>query len=69
MNTLKFKTNVKCNGCKKAITPCLDGQANISSWKVDIFDPERILIVEGDDLDPIHIINLLREAGYHAELM
>ena len=65
---LQFKTNVKCNGCRTAITPFLDNEPSISQWKVDIFDPDRILTIEGEDLDAEHIIDLLHQAGYQGEL-
>ena len=69
MNSLKFKTNVKCNGCKSAITPFLDNEASIQDWRIDIFDPERILTVEGEEVTAEIVINLLQKAGYKAELM
>lgn len=69
MPVFKFKTNVKCNGCRAAITPFLDSEPSISNWKVDIFDPERLLTVEGDQLDPQRVIELLKEAGYLAEIL
>ncbi|MHC1706477.1 MAG: heavy-metal-associated domain-containing protein [Bacteroidales bacterium] len=69
MMKLKFRTNVKCQGCRTAITPFLDKEPSISSWKVDIFDPDRILTVEGENVDPAIIIGLLHQAGYQGELM
>ena len=69
MPKFKFRTNVKCNGCKAAVTPFLDREPTIDSWKVDIFDPERILVAEGDDLVPETVISLLKQAGYQAELI
>ena len=66
---LLFKTNVKCNGCRTAITPFLDNEPSINSWKVDIFDPDRLLTVEGEELDPQTVIDLLRKAGYQGEVL
>lgn len=60
---------MKCNGCKAAISPFLDKESSISNWKVDIFDPDRILTVEGDNLDPEVVISLLHQAGYQGELV
>ncbi|MCX6273169.1 MAG: heavy-metal-associated domain-containing protein [Bacteroidetes bacterium] len=68
MQKLVFKTNVKCNGCRAAITPYLDSEPSISGWKVDIFDKDRLLTVEGEALDAGQVISLLKEAGYQAEL-
>jgi copper chaperone len=69
MTSLKFKTNVKCNGCKAAITPFLDNEPTIEDWRIDLFDPEHILIVEGDTLNGDTVIALLAKAGYKAELL
>ena len=69
MNTLRFKTNVKCNGCKAAITPFLDNEATIADWRIDIFDDNRLLTVEGEHVKPETVVELLRKAGYQAELM
>jgi copper chaperone len=66
---LKFRTNVKCQGCRAAIAPYLDNEPSIESWKVDIFDPDRILTVEGPVLDPAIIIALLHKAGYQGEIV
>jgi copper chaperone CopZ len=67
MQTLQFKTNVKCNGCKAAITPYLDNEPSISNWRVDIYDEDRVLTVEGESLEPEVIVGLLKQAGYFAE--
>ncbi|MEI6575442.1 MAG: heavy-metal-associated domain-containing protein [Bacteroidota bacterium] len=69
MPSLQFKTNVKCNGCKAAITPFLDNEETISEWRVDIFDPDRILTVEGEDVKASTVIAILEKAGYKAELI
>ncbi|SFE36479.1 heavy-metal-associated domain-containing protein [Thermophagus xiamenensis] len=68
MKTLKFKTNVKCNGCIKAITPFLEKSNNIARWNVDLETPDRILSVETDG-DAEEIIQLLKDAGYSAEII
>ncbi len=67
MATLKFRTNVKCQGCKMAIATLLDEEPTIIKWKVDIYDPDRILTVVCDPPDPARIIDLLHRAGYQAE--
>jgi copper chaperone len=66
METLKFKTNIKCSGCIATVTPFLDGNDNIEKWQVDLLSPERILTVEtahsaGD------VTELVKKAGYTAE--
>ncbi|WP_016776220.1 heavy-metal-associated domain-containing protein [Anaerophaga thermohalophila] len=67
MKTLKFKTNIKCNGCINAVTPFLDKSNNISNWSVDLKSPDRILTVETEEGDAEEVKKLLNEAGYQAE--
>ncbi len=67
METLKFKTNVKCNNCVAKITPYLDESDNIREWKVDLDSSERILTVTGEGLTKEHVIETLLKAGYKAE--
>jgi copper chaperone len=69
MSTLHFKTNIKCNGCIRTVTPFLSGIKEIKEWSVDLISPERNLTVEGDELDPAAIITALAQAGYKAELL
>ena len=69
MESLKFKTTVKCGGCIQAITPHLNKVDEIKIWNVDLADPDRLLTVEGENLDPSRIITALQQAGYKAELV
>ena len=64
---MKFKTNIKCNGCIQTIRPYLDNLKEIKQWSVDLNTPERILTTEGDHLDEVQIINAVRAAGYQAD--
>ncbi|WP_025763320.1 heavy-metal-associated domain-containing protein [Dyadobacter tibetensis] len=66
MNNLKFKTNLKCDGCVQAIKPALDQDNKISSWEVDLADPNKTLTVVTDH-NPLAIRQLLESAGYQAE--
>jgi copper chaperone len=67
MDTLKFKTNVKCNNCVAKITPFLDESDKIIEWKVDLDDSERILTVTGEGITNELIKETLLKAGYKAE--
>jgi copper chaperone len=70
METLKFKTNIKCSGCIAAVTPSLNNLAGIEKWEVDTANPEKILTVEvKDEVSPEQIVNTLKEKGYIAEKM
>ena len=69
MKTLKFKTNVSCGNCIAKITPHLDQLQGIEKWSVDTSNPNKILTVETPDLDPIVIIDALKDAGYKGEVI
>lgn len=66
METLKFKTNIKCGGCIATVTPFLNGDENIENWQVDLESADRILTVE-----TVHsadeVTELVKKAGYNAE--
>ncbi len=68
MKTLKFNTNIKCNGCISAVKPYLDKAAYIESWSVDLASPNRILTVKTTE-PPQKITDLLKEAGYNGTLV
>ena len=69
MNTLKFKTNVKCDGCIATVTPHLNKVKGIVSWNVDTTDPLRILTVETEELSAETIVLVMKNAGYQADLI
>jgi len=66
METLKFKTNIKCGGCIATVTPFLNQDNAIENWNVDLESPERILKVQTSKT-PQEIADLMRKAGYNAE--
>ena len=67
MKTQKFKTNINCNGCIANAKPFLDKIKHQQGWNVDINDPEKILTVEGDNVEAGNVIEMVEEAGYKAE--
>ena len=66
---LKFKTSLKCDGCKATITPLLDKERGIDIWELDLEHPDRILTIYSDDITAGEIIHILSQAGYTAELI
>lgn len=67
METLKFKTNIKCGGCIATVTPFLNDISEINKWEVDTASPEKILTVEAsDDLKAETLIATIEKAGYVA---
>ena len=69
MDTLRFKTNIKCNGCISSVTPFLSGIKGIKEWSVNLNSYERTLTIEGVEINPVVIISALEQAGYKAELV
>ncbi len=73
MNTLKFKTNLKCAGCMNAIKPYMDNLEGIESWDVDLDSSDKIVKVvtntaTADEIKEA-IEKAIKEAGYSAELI
>lgn len=67
METLKFKTNIKCMGCISKVTPVLDKDTEIAKWEVDVLNPEKVLTVETTHADSQKIIETIERAGFKAE--
>lgn len=67
METLRFKTNINCGNCIKAVTPHLNNVAGITSWQVDTDNPDKVLTVEGDGLNTEAVKQLVEKAGFKAE--
>jgi copper chaperone len=69
MNTLKFKTNVKCGGCIATVTPYLNQAKGIVNWNVDTTDPLKIMTVETEGINAEEITSIMKTAGYQAEFI
>jgi copper chaperone CopZ len=68
METLKFKTNIKCSGCVGKATPYLNNIAGDNNWEVDVQNPDKILtVISGGTVNPEEIIKAVQESGYKAE--
>jgi copper chaperone CopZ len=67
METLKFKTNIKCAGCVAKVTPALDEYAGENAWEVDVTSPEKILTVNTENTTAETIISAVKAAGFSAE--
>ena len=64
METLKFKTSLKCSGCIKAITPGLNSMKTIEKWSVDLENPDKVLEVEASEDISELVIESVKKAGY-----
>jgi cation transport ATPase len=63
MNTLDLKTNINCGNCVAKVTPFLNGNAAIKSWKVDTKNPDKILHIEGN-ITENQVAELIQQAGF-----
>jgi copper chaperone CopZ len=66
MQTLKYKTNIKCSACLAKVTPALNETVGEGKWSVDLTHPARILTVLGEP-DESRIKTELEKTGYKAE--
>jgi copper chaperone len=64
MDKLRFKTNLKCGGCIKAITPGLESLNSIENWSVDLENPDKVLEVEAAADISEKIMDSVKKAGY-----
>ncbi len=65
METLKFKTNIKCGGCVATITPILNEQDAIRDWSVDTTIADKLLTVQGE-MKAEEVVKLIEKAGFTA---
>lgn len=69
MEILKFKTNVTDEAGVQNLRKHFDQEESISRWQLDAANPDHVLSVSGHEVSPQRIKNLIREAGYSAQLM
>ena len=68
METLKFKTTIKCSGCLAKVTPVLNETVGEDNWEVDIQAPDKVLtIASEDEVNPADVVKAIEGAGYKAE--
>jgi copper chaperone CopZ len=67
METLKFKTNIKCSGCVAQVTPELNNTVGEQNWNVDVQNPDKILTVVADGVDSKTVLEAVNKAGFTAE--
>lgn len=67
METLKFKTNIKCGGCVATVTPSLNAVEGVESWQVDTANPDKVLTVQTGTATAADVKKAVEAAGYKAE--
>ena len=69
MEILKFKTDIKAEADVAKIKPLLDKDSAISNWHLDTNSEENILSISGENVNPQHIENLLKEVGFTSKII
>ncbi|HLP53626.1 MAG TPA: hypothetical protein VK151_01285 [Fluviicola sp.] len=67
METLKFKTTIKCTGCVEKVTPFLNEKLSPAEWQLDIFNPAKILTVNSGKVTAQEIESTVQKAGFQIE--
>jgi len=62
---MKFKTNINCGSCIRAVSGALNQEKRIQSWSVDTDNPDKILTVQGD-LSPEEVVQTVYQTGFDA---
>ncbi len=68
MQTLKFKTNINCGNCIKAVTPTLNREAGAGNWQVDTANPDKILTVSAAQLSAEQVVQAVEQAGFQIQV-
>lgn len=67
MDTLKFKTTINCGACVAKVTPVLNSNEEIEKWNVATENSDKVLTVEGENIDEAELVKSLSKIGYKAE--
>jgi copper chaperone len=67
METIQFKTNIKCSGCVANVTEELNKAAGESNWTIDLQSTDKILTILADTTTEKEILDAVQKSGYRAE--
>jgi len=62
----RFKTNINCGNCIRAVSAFLDEVPGLEQWAVDTDSPDKILTVEGE-ASAEQIVEAVEDAGFDIE--
>lgn len=66
MESMRFKTTIKCSGCVEKVTPFLNEAIGNDKWQVDTSNPAKVLTVQNEQ-DKAKVIEAVEKAGFKAE--
>lgn len=64
MESLKFKTNLNCGSCIKAVSGFIDAVQGVKDWSVDLQHPDKILTVTAEEGIEERIVEAVQDAGF-----
>lgn len=67
IETMRFKTSLKCEGCVTKVTEPLNQLVGEGNWAVDLSSPERQLKIYSGNVTEGQIVEAMKGAGYTAE--
>lgn len=67
MKELKFKTNINCQNCVKAVSGFINEVKGLESWEVNTDNPNKLLNVKGETIEAAAIIEAVEDAGFDIE--
>ncbi len=65
MNILVFKTRIEDNKQVRKLSVHMRNIEGVVRWNVDLYDSDKVLRIEAENLSPHSIENRLQEAGYY----
>ena len=63
----QFKSTINCTNCRAKVAPVLDENKQIENWHVDLDDPDKLLTVEVNEIEPEDIVRIVRKTGFKLE--
>ena len=67
MSTLRFKTNINCGSCIKAVTPSLNQEVGANNWQVDTAHPDKILTISSAQATAGQVVQAVEAAGFEIQ--
>ncbi|MBD2770429.1 hypothetical protein IC235_21295 [Hymenobacter sp. BT664] len=67
MSTLRFKTNINCANCIRAVTPTLNQEVGAANWQVDTGSADKILTVTAEPAKARQVVQAVEEAGFEIQ--
>ncbi len=67
MSTLRFKTNINCGNCIRAVTPWLNQEVGANNWQVDTTSPDKILTIAAPAAGPAAVLKAVEDAGFEIQ--